>query len=96
MRDREIIERICDAYRRVAAKAGVSVAGGSVVVTIADIRDVSGVHPDDLAAMLTRLHEDGQVSLIPRDDLHPLDGRERDAAIWCGGEYKHLVTMGPP
>jgi hypothetical protein len=87
MNDREIAERITDAYRKLTA-------GPGSFVTIAAIADVSGVHPDDLAAMLIRLYEDGQVNLISRDNQHALTGRERDAGIWCGGEYKHLMSMG--
>ena len=34
------------------------------------------------------------LNLIPRANQAILTDRERQAAIWCGGEYKHLVSMG--
>jgi hypothetical protein len=87
MTDREIAERIHDAYRRLAADPG-------DFVTIADLTDLSGVPVGELAAMLTRMYEDQQVNMVPRTFQAVLTDRERQAAIWCGGEYKHLMSMG--
>jgi hypothetical protein len=42
------------------------------------------------------MYADREVNLIPRANQAILTDRERQAAIWCGGEYKHLVAMGAP
>jgi hypothetical protein len=85
--DREITERIRGAYRRLAA-------GPGDFVTIADLTDAAGVPVDKLADMLIRMYKDQQVNLIPRANQEILTDRERQAAIWCGGKWKHLVSMG--
>jgi hypothetical protein len=86
MNDRITI-RIRAAYRQLAAAPG-------DFVTIADLTDRSGIPVDKLAAMLTRMYEDHQVNMVPRTFQAVLTDRERQAAIWCGGEYKHLMSMG--
>jgi hypothetical protein len=86
MNDRITI-RIRAAYRQLAAAPG-------DFVTIADLTDRSGIPVDKLADMLIRMYKDQQVNLIPRANQEILTDRERQAAIWCGGKWKHLVSMG--
>lgn len=88
MNDQEICGRITDAYNHLAGEPG-------DFISIADLAELAGAHADDLAAMLIRLYEDRQVNLVPRSNQQALTDRERQAAIWCGGEYKHLLSIQP-
>ena len=91
MNDREICDLINDTYfRKLSAMPG-------DFVSIADLRDhtdPAGVYPDELAATLIRLYQDQKVNLVPASNQQILTGRERHAAILCGGERKHLVSIG--
>lgn len=88
MNDRITI-RIRAAYRQLAAEPG-------DFVPVADIADRSGIPAGKLAEALIRMYADREVNLIPRANQAILTDRERQAAIWCGGKWKHLVAMGAP
>jgi hypothetical protein len=89
LNEHEITDRINAAYRKLAARPG-------DFVSIADLTDLADVHVSDLTAMLIWLYEDQQVNLIPRSNQRALTDRERQATIWCGGEYKHLLSIRKP
>ena len=89
MTPQEMAARILAAYRQLAAEPG-------VFVTIADLTDLAGIPAGKLAETLIRMYVSQQVNLVPRANQAILTDRERQAAIWCGGEYKHLVAMGAP
>jgi hypothetical protein len=86
MTPQEMAARILAAYRQLATGLG-------DFVTIADLTDAAGVPVDVLAETLIRMYKDQQVNLIPRANQEVLTDRERQAAIWCGGKWKHLVSM---
>ncbi|SDE06996.1 hypothetical protein [Glycomyces harbinensis] len=42
---------------------------------------------------LTDLHADRTIQLIPESNQKTLTDADRDAAIWLGGEYRHLIGI---
>lgn len=64
-------------------------------VSIADLRDrlgdVSQAQFD--AAVKEMVMHDQNLNLIPEADQTSLRQRDHEAAIWLGGEYKHLISM---
>ena len=83
----EITRRIRAAYDALAAEPG-------DFVSIAALTDASGIPVSEMTAALIRMYEDQEANLIPRENQQALTDRERQAAIWCGGECKHMMSMG--
>jgi hypothetical protein len=85
--DQDITARIRAAYRALAAEPG-------GFITIAALTDASGIPVSEMTCALIRMYEDQEANLIPASNQQALTVRERQAAIWCGGEYKHLLSIG--
>jgi hypothetical protein len=43
---------------------------------------------------LTELHSVREIELIPESNQKTLTDADREAAIWLGGEYRHLIGIG--
>lgn len=43
---------------------------------------------------LTELHGAREIELIPESNQKTLTDADREAAIWLGGEYRHLIGIG--
>jgi hypothetical protein len=43
---------------------------------------------------LTELHAAREIELIPESNQKTLTDADREAAIWLGGEYRHLIGIG--
>lgn len=63
-------------------------------VSLTAIReDCSMYQRVDLDAQLIAMFEDGTINLIPESVQRNLRPQDRKAALWAGGQEKHLATI---
>jgi hypothetical protein len=75
------------AYRQLAAQPG-------DWVSLADLRDqLAKVAPADVNSALRRLAAQSEVHIVPAANLKSLRQRDRDAALWLGLDYSHLLSI---
>lgn len=83
-------ERIAAAYNELIDHYG---EPHGTWVRLAELREQAGLTSPDFDAALIQLGEDGYANLVPQSDQWNLTEADRDAALWYGDQYKHLVSM---
>jgi hypothetical protein len=81
-------EAIREAYTALAAE------GGSEWVPLRRLREhLNGIDRDELDKELTELLGAHAVRLIPESNQKTLTEADREAALWIGGQYRHLIAI---
>lgn len=76
---------------RIRAIVGFLAEDDGRFVSVRVVREALG-NPDGFDAEMVRLFCEQKVNLIPRSAQTLLTDEDRSAAVWCGGESKHLVA----
>lgn len=64
-------------------------------VPLLDLRERLGAEDRaEVDKALTELHAAREIELIPESNQKTLTDADREAAIWLGGEYRHLIGIG--
>ncbi|WP_051703941.1 hypothetical protein [Glycomyces sp. NRRL B-16210] len=80
-------ERIVEAYGELVEDSG-------DWLPLRSLRDhLASTDRDELDKVLTELHAEKAVLLIPESNQKTLTEADREAAIWLGGEYRHLIGI---
>lgn len=81
-------ERIVAAFRELAGE------DPDWVPLLALRERLGGEDRAEVDKALTELHAAREVELIPESNQKTLTDADREAAIWLGGEYRHLIGIG--
>jgi len=84
----DIRDNILTAYRGLTDGPGRFVNLTDLRAALAPYDYNRGVLDDVLIAV----HVDQHVNLVPRADNLSVTDADRQAAVWCGGEYKHRLS----
>jgi hypothetical protein len=83
-------QRVRQAYQTLAEHAG-------DVVNLARLRDMlPEISREELDETLLTMDRNRDIQLEPDPHRIALTQRTKDAAIWLGGEYMHLICINPP
>lgn len=76
--------QIRDAYHTIAPHAG-------AWIKLVDLREALGdVNRHAVDAALVKMPD---ADLMPESNQKVLTGMDRDLAVWCGGEWNHLIRI---
>jgi hypothetical protein len=85
----DVPSRIVAAYQALASEP-------EEFVSIAALRDqLPDLPREQVDAVLDELYRGQAINLIPRSNQLALTEAERAAALWIGGESKHLISIHP-
>lgn len=83
-------QKVRDAVTRLAGRPG-------GWVNLSRLRaDLTDVDPDELDKTLSDLMLRNDISLIPEANAKTLSDEDHEAAVWIGGEWKHLISIDTP
>lgn len=95
----DVVPLIRMAYTHVAAYPGAWVSLERLRNELAMMR-MRGSQPDIPNEVvdegLCRMMTEGDVSIIPESNQKTLTAQQRNAAVWIGNQWKHLIAIGDP